>query len=84
MIIPIRLSGLAVAPAHPLPPILASTGFNEVVILELQGSIDTEGDYSGESIGQLDLSIPVRDPYCHSPTATSIMHARRFDNLHIK
>jgi len=60
MIIPIRLPGQVAAPTHSLPPVLATIGFNEVVILELQGSLETEGDYSGETIAQLDMSIPTK------------------------
>jgi len=59
MIIPIRLPGQVPAPNHSLPPVLASIGANETVIVELQGSIETEGDYNGESIATLDMSIPV-------------------------
>ncbi|KAG8869782.1 hypothetical protein FRC20_000853 [Serendipita sp. 405] len=44
-------------PDHSLPPSLASIGSNELVLLEFQGSIETEGDYTGEIIGNLDMTI---------------------------
>ncbi|CCA68902.1 hypothetical protein PIIN_02762 [Serendipita indica DSM 11827] len=57
MIIPVRLPSQVPSPDHALPPAVASIGFNELVLLELQGSIEIEGDYAGETIGMLDMSI---------------------------
>ena len=57
MIIPVRLPSQVASPDHALPPAVASIGSNELVLLELQGSIEAEGDYTGEAIATLDMSI---------------------------
>lgn len=63
MIIPVQLPAQVPPPTSSLPPVLASIGVNEIVIIELQGSIETEGDYSGEAIASLNMSIPASSSY---------------------
>ncbi|KAG8920471.1 hypothetical protein FRC03_010493 [Tulasnella sp. 419] len=61
MIIPINLPNVIhPADGQQLPPILANLGSNEVVLIELQGSLELEGDRTGEIVGDLSLEIPAR------------------------
>lgn len=60
MIIPVRLPSQVPSPTTPLHPILATIASNETAIIEFQGSIETEGEYSGQSIASLDMSIPAK------------------------
>ncbi|PVG04046.1 hypothetical protein CPB86DRAFT_778283 [Serendipita vermifera] len=57
MIIPVRLRTSQSVDGRPdLPPSLAELGPKDYAIIELQGSFEIEGDYSGQSIGILDMS----------------------------
>jgi len=60
MQIQIRLPAEVGPSHHALPPMLAKIGANETVIIELQGSIEIEGEKSGELIGNLDATNIVR------------------------
>ena len=42
-----------------LPPCLVKIGFEEAVLVDLQGALEVEGDKSDGLIGTLDLSAPV-------------------------
>ena len=44
-------------PSSDAPPLLRIG--DELVLLELQGTLETEGDVHGELVGRLDLSNPV-------------------------
>lgn len=59
MIISIRLPSHAPSPEHPLPSALADIGNNETAIIDLQGSIEIEGDYTSQAIGTLDMTHSV-------------------------
>ena len=65
MQIQIRLPAEVGPSQHPLPPSLAKIGENETVIIELQGSIEIEGDKSGELIGNLDVTNVVCNSSVH-------------------
>src|SRR5258706_2796482 len=56
MQIQIRLPAEVGPSLDPLPPALAKISANETVIIELQGSIQIEGEKSGELIGNLDVT----------------------------
>lgn len=56
----IRLPAEVGTSLDPLPPALAKINANETVIIELQGSIEIEGEKSGELIGNLDVTNIVR------------------------
>jgi len=56
MQIQIRLPAEVGPSRHPLPPAFAKISANETVIIELQGSIQIEGDKSGELIGNIDVT----------------------------
>lgn len=56
MIIPIRLPSELPQREEKLPLVLTTLGSNETMIIELQGSIEIEGDYQGQVIGTLDAS----------------------------
>jgi len=56
MQIHIRLPAEVGPSQRPLPPALATIGANEAVIIELQGSIEIEGEKLGEFIGNLDVT----------------------------
>ncbi|KAA1476227.1 hypothetical protein DENSPDRAFT_843128 [Dentipellis sp. KUC8613] len=58
MIIPITLPSSGSA-STPLPPTLAQIGSSELVLIELQGSLEVEGDKHGKSVGK--LTIPDDD-----------------------
>ena len=60
MQIQIRLAAEVGPSSDPLPPALAKISANETVIIELQGSIEIEGEKSGEFIGNLDVTNIVR------------------------
>ena len=60
MQIQIRLPDEVGPSSDPLPPALAKISANETVIIELQGSIEMEGEKSGELIGNLDVTNIVR------------------------
>ena len=60
MQIQIRLPAEVGPSSDPLPPALAKISANETVIIELQGSIEIEGEKSGELIGNLDVTNIVR------------------------
>ena len=60
MIIPVNFSANASkASSSKLPPQLAKIGTDEVVLIELQGSLHTEGDRNGELIGILRIDEKV-------------------------
>lgn len=42
-----------------LPPQLARLGTDEVVLIEFQGSFQTEGDHTGELVGHLHIGDSV-------------------------
>lgn len=65
MQIRIRLPAEVGPSQHPLPPALAKIGASETVIIELQGSIELEGEKSGELIGNLDVTNIVRISQVH-------------------
>ena len=60
MQIQIRLPAEVGPSPHPLPPALAKISANQTVIIELQGSIEIQGEKSGELIGNLDVTNIVR------------------------
>ena len=60
MQIQIRLPAEVGPSSDPLPLALAKISANETVIIELQGSIEIEGEKSGELIGNLDVTNIVR------------------------
>ena len=60
MQIQIRLPAEVGPSLDPLPPALAKISANETVIIELQGSIEIEGEKPGELIGNLDVTNIVR------------------------
>lgn len=59
MIIPIRLPSQVAPPEHPLPSVFATLSNNETIIIEFQGSIETEGDDPNQVIALLDMSNEV-------------------------
>ena len=70
MLIPIRLT-LPSASGHPLPPQLVKiTGSEDVAIVELQGSLDVDGDQADVVVGTLRLDDNVR----HAPLV-SLLHS---------
>jgi hypothetical protein len=56
MIIPIRLPSQVPQREDKLPPIFATLSSNETMIIELQGSIEIEGDHENQIIAILDAS----------------------------
>jgi hypothetical protein len=59
MIIPLNLKGDSNSSSFPLHTSLARLGSDDLVLIELQGSLESEGDRGGQSVGELDLSNPV-------------------------
>lgn len=59
MIIPIHLPAPSSSNAAVLPPQLVRIGANEVVLIELQGALQVEGDRSGQMAGKLHFTDPV-------------------------
>jgi hypothetical protein len=59
MLIPVRLPSQVPPSEHSLPPALATLGSNETVIIELQGSIEVEGDHTNQVLATLDMSNEV-------------------------
>ena len=57
MIIPINLSdsGTSTSTAHSLPSQFAQFGTDEVVLIELQGALDVEGNKEGQVVGKLSI-----------------------------
>jgi len=61
MIIPLDITQSA-RDYPPLPPHLISLGSDEVLIVELQGSLTTQGDTSGQPIGTLVIDSRTNKP----------------------
>jgi len=55
MIIPINLPSPSSTTATQLPSNLAKLGNSEVVLIELQGSLEVEGDSFGQHVGKLKM-----------------------------
>ena len=55
MLIPINidLAGHTTPRSRQLPPPLVQFGTNELVLIELQGSLEVEGDRDGQLVGKL-------------------------------
>ncbi|KAI0067280.1 hypothetical protein BV25DRAFT_1819607 [Artomyces pyxidatus] len=54
MIISVHLPDIATASQpNPLPPTLAQIGSSELVLIELQGELDVEGNKHGQTVGTL-------------------------------
>lgn len=54
MIIPIHVSNVGASTSqHKFPPQLAQFGSEEVILIELQGSLEAEGDKQGQTVGKL-------------------------------
>ncbi|OSX57620.1 hypothetical protein POSPLADRAFT_1155935 [Postia placenta MAD-698-R-SB12] len=54
MIIPIHASNVGASTSqHTFPPQLAQFGSEEVILIELQGSLEAEGDKQGQTVGKL-------------------------------
>lgn len=65
MIIPINIA--ISRNGVPLPPQLARFGTDEVVLIELQGALEVEGETADHLVGKLDLeSDPVSQGHLHS------------------
>lgn len=62
MIIPIRLPSQIAQREEKLPPVFATLSSNETMIIELQGSIEIEGEYEDQVIATLDASNLVSTP----------------------
>lgn len=52
MIIPINVAAAGSSTCR-LPPQFAQFGTNEVVLVEMQGALDVEGDSNGQFVGKL-------------------------------
>ncbi|KAF9514594.1 hypothetical protein BS47DRAFT_1294919 [Hydnum rufescens UP504] len=61
MIIPLDITQSA-RDYPPLPPHLISLGSDEVLIVELQGSLTTQGDTSGQPVGTLVIDSQTNKP----------------------
>jgi chromosome transmission fidelity protein 8 len=59
MRIPIKFNSFANSTGS-LPPQLAQLASNEMILIELQGSLEVEGDKTGEVVGTLKVDNPVR------------------------
>ena len=59
MIIPINIPSSSRFDNNTLPPPLARIGTDELVLIELQGSFQTEGDRSGQLVGHLHIGETV-------------------------
>ena len=59
MIIPVRFPESNSSAASSLPPVLTKLGSNEIVLIELQGFLDAEGDTQGGPVGTLNCANPV-------------------------
>lgn len=55
MIIPINLFNQGSSVGGALPPQFAQFGTDEVVLLELQGSLDVAGSKEGQHVGKLSI-----------------------------
>ena len=53
MIIPINNLTTTPRVGSGLPPVLAQLGSSELVLLELQGDLEVEGDRNGQTVGKL-------------------------------
>lgn len=63
MIIPVNIA--MSSDGSTLPPQLAKFGTDELVLIELQGSLEVDGDSAGQLVGKLDLET---DPVGHNTT----------------
>jgi hypothetical protein len=59
MIIPINHPASTSSKNGALPPQLAKLSGGEVVLIELQGAFEVDGDRAGQSIGTLSFTNPV-------------------------
>ena len=55
MIIPINLLNTSTVSSDSLPPQLAQFGTDELVLVEMQGSLEVEGSKAGQRIGKLTI-----------------------------
>ncbi|KAL4243254.1 hypothetical protein ABKN59_011499 [Abortiporus biennis] len=55
MIIPIHLPTPGSSSSNTLPPQFAQFGTDEVVLIELQGSLEVEGDKANQRVGKLSI-----------------------------
>lgn len=78
MIIPINIA-LAGPSSKPLPPQFAQYGTDEVVLVELQGALEVEGESSGQVVGKLSVdNETVRAVYIRVFAASSTrLHDRK-------
>ncbi|KAI0695400.1 Ctf8-domain-containing protein [Cytidiella melzeri] len=60
MIVPINVAISAQGPT--LPPQLAKFGTDELVLIELQGALEVEGQTAGQLVGKLDLETDPKKP----------------------
>ena len=52
MIIPINIA-VSGSSSQPLPPQFAQFGTDELVLIEMQGKLEVEGDMNGQYVGKL-------------------------------
>lgn len=55
MIIPINITQAGTSSLKNLPPQLAQFGTDELVLIELQGALEVEGDGQGQVVGKLSI-----------------------------
>lgn len=55
MIIPINISSGTSSSYGSLPPQLAQFGTDELVLIEMQGTLEVEGNKAGQMVGKLSI-----------------------------
>lgn len=80
MMIPVHVN-LGGYPSRPLPPQLVQFGTDEVVLVELQGSLEVEGNLNGQYVGKLTVDgekvssclFAVASVWCRPPQKKSTL-----------
>ncbi|KAH8100989.1 Ctf8-domain-containing protein [Cristinia sonorae] len=61
MIIPININASS-SSTGPLPPQLAQFGTDELVLIEMQGTLEVEGSKAGQAVGKLTVDEKTKKP----------------------
>ena len=69
MIIPLNISNDASSSNGLLPPQLAQFGTDELVLIEMQGTLEVDGDKAGQTVGKLTIDDKTVSAFQNFPQA---------------